>query len=104
MLLPKPAAGPLPEEVVEVEKRTRFISHRMAVSIANHEPEKARFYSAEQRKELDNLRQLREKYKLDVKIHRENIERAVSKLVGLPIEMIRRLQTGNPEDSGPTLN
>jgi len=76
----------LPEEVAEVKKRIRFIVERMKASIANHEFEKARFYSQEERKDRDNLKQLREKYKLDnnpaSKIGREEIERAVSKLIG----------------------
>jgi ATP-dependent Clp protease ATP-binding subunit ClpC len=78
--------GSLPEEVVEVHKRIRFITQRMEASIANHEFEKARFYSQEECKERDNLKQLREKYKLDnspaLAIGREEIEKAVSKLVG----------------------
>jgi ATP-dependent Clp protease ATP-binding subunit ClpC len=78
--------GSLPEEVVEVQKRLRFIAHQTEVSIANHEFEKARFYSREERKERDNLGQLREKYKLDndppFNIDREQIERAISKLIG----------------------
>jgi ATP-dependent Clp protease ATP-binding subunit ClpC len=78
--------GSFPEEVVEVQKRIRFIVQRMEASIANHEFEKARFYSQEERKERDNLKQLREKYKLDnnpaLNISREEIEIAVSKLVG----------------------
>ncbi len=37
----------------------------MENAIANHEFEKARFYSDEERKERENLRQLREKYNLD---------------------------------------
>ena len=98
--------GSLPEEVVEVQKRIRFIVQRMEASIANHEFEKARFYSQEERKERDNLKQLREKYKLDnnpaFNVGREDIERAVSKLVGIPIEAIRRSPNGNPDDSGPT--
>jgi len=78
--------GSLPEEVVEVQKRIRFIVQRMEASIANHEFEKARFYSHEERKERDNLKQLREKYKLDnnpaFNVGREEIERAISKLIG----------------------
>ncbi len=76
----------LPEEVVEVQKRIRFIVQRMEASIANHEFEKARFYSQEERNKRDNLKQLREKYKLDnnpaFNIGREEIERAISKLMG----------------------
>jgi ATP-dependent Clp protease ATP-binding subunit ClpC len=37
----------------------------MAASIANHEFEKARFYSVEESKERENLRVLRQTYKLD---------------------------------------
>jgi len=79
--------GSLPEEVIEVQKRIAFIVHRMEVSIANHEFEKARFYSEEERKERDNLKQLRDKYKLDdspaLNIRREEIEKAVMKLVAI---------------------
>lgn len=78
--------GSLPEEVVEVQKRIRFIVERIKASVANHEFEKARFYSQEERKERDNLKQLREKYKLDnnpaLTVRREEIEKAISKLVG----------------------
>jgi ATP-dependent Clp protease ATP-binding subunit ClpC len=78
--------GSLPEEVVEVRKRIRFIAQRIEACIANHEFEKARFYSQEERKERDNLKQLRSKYRLDhhpaLSISREEIEKAVSKLVG----------------------
>src|SRR3984893_15667208 len=55
----------LPEEITEVQKRIKFIVHRMENAIANHEFEKARFYSNEERKERENLRALREKYHLD---------------------------------------
>jgi len=58
----------------------------MEAAIANLEFEKARFYSQEERKERDNLQQLREKYKLDnnpaFNVGREEIERAISKLIG----------------------
>src|SRR5207247_10702580 len=37
----------LPEEITEVQKRIKFIVHRMENAIANHEFEKARFYSDE---------------------------------------------------------
>jgi ATP-dependent Clp protease ATP-binding subunit ClpC len=78
--------GSLPEEVVEVQKRIRFIVQRVEASIANHEFEKARFYSQEERKERDNLKQLGEKYKLNDNpafiVRREEIEKAVHKLVG----------------------
>ena len=59
-----------PEEITEVQKRIKFIVHRMENAIANHEFEKARFYSDEERKERENLRALREKYHLDSELHR----------------------------------
>jgi ATP-dependent Clp protease ATP-binding subunit ClpC len=55
----------LPEEIVEVQKRVRFIVHRMDSAVANHEFEKARFYHDEERKEQENLRVLREKHHVD---------------------------------------
>src|SRR2546421_1841818 len=54
----------LPEELADIQKRIKFIVHRMENAIANHEFEKARFYSDEERKERENLRALREKYHL----------------------------------------
>ena len=55
----------LPDELADIQKRIKFIVHRMENAIANHEFEKARFYSDEERKERENLRALREKYNLD---------------------------------------
>ena len=76
----------LPEEITEVQKRIKFIVHRMENAIANHEFEKARFYSDEERKERENLRALREKYHLDDSpagiVGREDIEDVVSALDG----------------------
>src|SRR4029077_6447994 len=100
--------GKLPEEVVELQKRVRFIVQRMEASIENHEFEKARFYSGEERRERNNLEQLRKKYNLDENaawnIRREDIERAVSKLAGMPIAAIRQSRAANPGGSGSTLN
>ena len=76
----------LPEEITEVQKRIKFIVHRMENAIANHEFEKARFYSDEERKERENLRALREKYHLDESstgvVTREDIEDVVQPLDG----------------------
>jgi ATP-dependent Clp protease ATP-binding subunit ClpC len=54
----------LPQEALEVAKRIRFIVYRMDSAIANHEFEKAKFYSDEEKKEREALRLLREKYQL----------------------------------------
>ena len=53
------------EKLAEIQKRIDFIVERLEGAIANHEFEKARFYSEEERKETENLRLLREKFNLD---------------------------------------
>jgi ATP-dependent Clp protease ATP-binding subunit ClpC len=82
----------LPEELTEVQKRIKFIVHRMENAIVNHEFEKARFYSDEERKERDNLRALREKYHLDESatgvVGREDIEGLLSSWAGVSISPI----------------
>src|ERR1700734_4004300 len=83
----------LPDEVSEVQKRVKFIVHRMENAIANHEFEKARFYSDEERKERENMRQLREKYNLDDTstgvVTKEDIEDVVARWTGVPMTAIR---------------
>src|SRR5467141_1557026 len=87
----------LPEEITEVQKRIKFIVHRMENAIANHEFEKARFYSDEERKERENLRALREKYHLDESstgvVSREDIEDVVSRWTGVPITSLKEEET-----------
>ncbi|MGH8649344.1 MAG: AAA family ATPase, partial [Burkholderiales bacterium] len=83
----------LPDEITDVQKRIKFIVHRMESAIANHEFEKARFYSDEERKERENLRALREKYHLDESttgiVTREDIEDVVARWTGVPMTAIR---------------
>jgi ATP-dependent Clp protease ATP-binding subunit ClpC len=83
----------VPEDITEVQKRIKFIVHRMENAIANHEFEKARFYSDEERKERENLRALREQYHLDETsagvVGREDIEDVVSRWTGVPITSIK---------------
>ena len=87
----------LPEEITEVQKRIKFIVHRMENAIANHEFEKARFYSDEERKERENLRALRDKYHLDDStagiVGREDIEDVVSRWTGVPVTSIKEEET-----------
>jgi ATP-dependent Clp protease ATP-binding subunit ClpC len=52
-------------EIAEAEKRIKFIVDRLEKAIANHEFEKARHYSEEERKERANLDALREKLPVD---------------------------------------
>jgi ATP-dependent Clp protease ATP-binding subunit ClpC len=65
----------------------------MENSIASHEFEKARFYSDEERKERENLRQLREKYNLDDTstgvVTKDDIEDVVARWTGVPMTAIR---------------
>ncbi len=83
----------LPEEMIDVQKRIKFVVHRMENAIANHEFEKARFYSDEERKERENLRLLREKYNIDETamgvVTREDIEEIVARWTGVPVTSIK---------------
>ncbi|MBI2817507.1 MAG: ATP-dependent Clp protease ATP-binding subunit [Acidobacteria bacterium] len=83
----------LPEELADIQKRIKFIVHRMENAIANHEFEKARFYSDEERKERENLRGMREKYHLDESssgtVGKEDIEDVVARWTGVPVTSIK---------------
>jgi ATP-dependent Clp protease ATP-binding subunit ClpC len=84
----------MPEEVIDVQKRIKFIVHRAENAIAKHEFEKARFYFDEKRKEQENLRQLIQKYNIDTSrtttVGVDELEEAVARLTGLPISTIRQ--------------
>ena len=71
-----------------MQKRIKFIVHRMDNAIASHEFVKARFYSDEERKERENLRVLREKYHLDdavaSTVNREAVEEAIKRWEAYP--------------------
>ncbi|QOY86970.1 ATP-dependent Clp protease ATP-binding subunit [Paludibaculum fermentans] len=83
----------LPPDISDIQKRVKFIVHRMETAIANHEFEKARFYSDEERKERENLRLLREKYNLDDTstgvVTKDDIEEVVAKWTGVPMTAIK---------------
>jgi hypothetical protein len=53
------------EKLAQIQKRIDFIVEGMERAIANHEFEKARFYSNEERKERENLRLVREQFNLE---------------------------------------
>lgn len=53
------------EKLVQIQRRIDFIIERMEGALANHEFEKARFYTDEERKERENLRSLREQFHLE---------------------------------------
>ena len=52
----------LPAEVMEAQKHVKLILSQMEHAIANHQFEKARFYSEEELKARENLRLLQRKY------------------------------------------
>jgi ATP-dependent Clp protease ATP-binding subunit ClpC len=83
----------LPSDLADIQKRIKFIVHRMENAIANHEFEKARFYSDEERKERENMRLLREKYNLDDSatgvVTKDDIEEVVARWTGVPMTAIK---------------
>jgi len=58
----KGGTGTPQEQMNELRKSIRFIAHRMENAIANHEFEKARFYSDEERLKREAVRRLMEKH------------------------------------------
>ena len=53
------------EKLAQIQERIDFIVERMERAIANHEFEKAHFYSEEERKDRESLRVLREQFNLE---------------------------------------
>src|SRR5216683_3375022 len=82
-----------PAGLADIQKRIKFIVHRMENAAANHEFEKARFDSDEERKERENMRQLREKYNLDDPstgiVTKDDIEDVVARWTGVPMTAIK---------------
>jgi len=78
----------VPADVVEVRKRIAFIRHRMDSAIANHEFEKARFYSEEEKKQRENLRLLEDKYPAKeiglTVVSREDVEATIARWAEYP--------------------
>ncbi len=77
-----------PLQVADAQKRVSLIVKRLENAVANHEFEKARFYSDEERKERENLRALREKLHLDDSaspvVGRDDLKEAMSRLTAYP--------------------
>ncbi len=80
--------GEVPADVAEVRKRIAFIMHRMDSAVANHEFEKARFYSEEERKERENLRLIEGKYSAKEMassiVSREDVEATIMRWAEYP--------------------
>jgi ATP-dependent Clp protease ATP-binding subunit ClpC len=96
--------GEMPADVAELQKRIRFIAQRLESAVQNHEFEKARFYSDEEKKERAGLRALMEKYNIDqtavFAVTVDDVEAVISRWTGASLEVVRkaRLKT---EDQDP---
>ena len=74
----------LPEEVIEARKRLKFIAARHENAVENHEFEKARFYSDEERTQREALAQLHLKHNIPERqvVAKEDIERGPGAMDG----------------------
>jgi ATP-dependent Clp protease ATP-binding subunit ClpC len=82
----------LPDEVIESQRRVRFVKERMEMAIANHEFEKARLYSDEVDKEIQKRKLLDQKYQIDNaaerSVTRKDIEEVIARWTGIPVSSI----------------
>jgi len=80
----------LPEEMMSVQRRIKSTIHRMQEAITDHEFDKARSYSEEERKEREELQRLRDKYSIDERalgtVTRQDIEEVLTRWTGISIE------------------
>ena len=83
-----------PPAIVEIGKRIRAVVRLMENAIANHEFDKARLYSEEERRERQNLQNLRaelgQKPPVNV-VTPDDIVEAVANRAGVPVEAVRSL-------------
>jgi len=81
----------LPQEIKELHKHIRLLVHRMEESVSNHEFEKARFYSDEERKARDDLRALEEKHrvKAGAVVTRTAVKEALALWIRVPVGSIK---------------
>lgn len=85
---------PLPDEVLEAQKRAKFIHDRHEAALNNHEFEKARFYADELKEERQKFKELRDKHKVgeepSMTVTRGHIEKIVAERTGVSIEALRK--------------
>lgn len=88
----------LPEEVKEARKRIKFIAARHQSAVDNHEFEKARFYSDEERTQREALAQLHLKHNIPERqvVTKADIEEVLARWTAMPIEAVREV-SGNLE-------
>jgi ATP-dependent Clp protease ATP-binding subunit ClpC len=91
----------LPEEVIEARKRLKFISARHENAVENHEFEKARFYSDEERTQRENLAQLHLKHNIPERqvVTQADIEEALARCTGMPLAAVREISSSSAIDS-----
>ena len=92
-------ASGLPDQVIELRKKIRFIIKRMEDAIARHEFEKARVFSDQERSERESLEALEGRLGADrdarIPVTREAIEEVMATWTSLPVGTIRA-GTSNP--------
>jgi ATP-dependent Clp protease ATP-binding subunit ClpC len=83
----------LPKEVIEAKKRLKFLADRHENAVENHEFEKARFYSDEERTQREVLAQLKLKHNIPERqvVTKQDIEEALARCTGMPIEAVREI-------------
>jgi ATP-dependent Clp protease ATP-binding subunit ClpC len=98
--------GEMPADVAELQKRIRFIAQRLEGAVQNHEFEKARFYSDEEKKERAGLRALMEKHNIDETavfgVTVDDIEAVISRWTGASLDVIRKARGQIQENNPPT--
>ena len=90
----------MPQEIVEATEKIRFIVRRMENAIANHEFEKARLFSEEERKQREALQELQRKFQIEIAhtgaVTAEHVEEALARWLGVPVALIRQEPPANP--------
>jgi ATP-dependent Clp protease ATP-binding subunit ClpC len=79
-------------EIAEIRKRIRLVGKRMENAIANHEFDKARLYSDEERKERQNLERVRQETKQNPQsniLRAEDILEAVAGRAGVSVSAVQ---------------
>jgi ATP-dependent Clp protease ATP-binding subunit ClpC len=91
----------VPEEVKEARKRLKFIADRRDNAVENHEFEKARFYSDEERTQREALAQLHLKHNIPDRqiVGKADIEEALARSTGMPIEAVREVASHSEIES-----
>jgi ATP-dependent Clp protease ATP-binding subunit ClpC len=86
-----------PPELIEAQQQLKSIAHRMENAIANHEFEKARYYSDEERKIRQQLSELQKKHEAGGMHHvkRGDVEEVLARWLGVSVDSLR--QTGGPD-------